>query len=393
MLRLVMTMLLIFAGLAPPSRVVAQTKPDEEIVWPLPPDPPRIRYEGILRSERDIGQRGSFLSRLRNNILGERDRISAVTRPWDVLVTPDSKIYVSNGTSSGILVFDPVEKSSEIFMGKGRGVIRKAMGMASDASGHIYVADPSSRRVVVLDAEGEFVRAYGGASLLLNPVDVALSPDETRVYVTDSYMHQVVVFNITGELVHRIGKAEGSLAEKAATKTDASHELSDPSVTAHGTGAPSDIVENRGAEAGSFRYPTFTAVARDGTIYVSDAMNFRIQAFDQDGTFRLEFGGMGDGPGRFARPKGLAVDSKGHVYVADGAFSNIQIFSAEGALLMAFCEGGPAEGQLNMPAGVTIDDQDRILVADRYNDRIQVFQFLHVDEASDTGAGDAGTAR
>ncbi|RMH18032.1 MAG: 6-bladed beta-propeller [Gemmatimonadetes bacterium] len=372
--------LLILALLAPaPAAVRAQDRTDdEEIVWPLPPDPPRVRYVGVLRSERDIGKKGSFLSRLRSGLLGERERLLAVTRPWDVHVAPDGKIYVTNGSPTGILVFDPDEKSSRLLQPRGRARLSKAMGITGDAEGNIFVADPSGRRVVAMTPEGDLIRAYGGAQVLLNPVDVALSRDGSKVYVADSYLHQVLIFDReSGELLERIGKNEGSLAEKTARKSSVAHGAEEAPADPHvATNEPSDLVENRGGGPGEFRYPSFLAVAPDGTLYVTDAMNFRVQAFTPEGEYKLEFGGMGDGPGRFARPKGLAVDSEGHIYVADAAFSNIQIFDADGRLLMAFAEGGNAEGQLNMPIGVTFDDRDRIFVADRYNDRIQVFEYL-----------------
>ena len=41
------------------------------------------------------------------------------------------------------------------------------------------------------------------------------------------------------------------------------------------------------------------AVAKDGTVYVADGTNHRIQAFKPDGTFIRQFGSFGTGPGEF----------------------------------------------------------------------------------------------
>ena len=78
------------------------------------------------------------------------------------------------------------------------------------------------------------------------------------------------------------------------------------------------------------------AVAGDGTVYVCDGLNARVQAFGRDGVFLRAFGQLGDAPGSFARPKGVALDRAGHVYVVDAAFNNVQIFEPDGRLLLAF---------------------------------------------------------
>ena len=68
------------------------------------------------------------------------------------------------------------------------------------------------------------------------------------------------------------------------------------------------------------------AVAADGTLYVLDSGNFRVQAFDREGTFLRAFGKAGVNTGNFARPRGIAVDDEGRIYVSDASFNNFQIF-------------------------------------------------------------------
>jgi len=292
---------------------------------------------------------------------------------------------VSGGTVGAILMLMPEQQEAQILAPEGPGALLKPMGLAGDSQDLLYVADATAARVVVLDPFMGFVRSYGSRDVFLNPVDVDVSPDGDRIYVVDSQLHQLVIFSREGELLRRVGKDEGDIGAKQTRMADAAHRLStasgseeeDASADAHaGTGEPSDMVENRGNGPGEFRWPAFLEVSADGTVYVSDGMNFRIQALDADGNFLREFGRQGDVAGAFARPKGVTVDREGHVYVVDAAFSNIQIFDAEGRLLLAFAEFGPGAGQLWMPSGITIDDQDRIFVADRYNDRVQVFEYL-----------------
>ena len=75
------------------------------------------------------------------------------------------------------------------------------------------------------------------------------------------------------------------------------------------------------------------AFARDGSFYVLDAGNRRIQHFAGDRTFLRAWGTVGNGPGQFNDPVGLAVDSDGNVHVLDDVRRVIDTFDADGNLL------------------------------------------------------------
>lgn len=358
--------------------------PDEAVVWPRPPEQTRIQYVGQMASDRDLGKQESFLDRLKDGLLGTEQAQLLTQRPFDVYANELGRVYVSNGATGALLVLEPQVHDAQVLVPSGAGELAKPMGLAGDRAGRLYVADPPQRRVVALDYSGNFVKAFGGTSVLLNPVDVAVSPDGEFVYVADSYLHQVVVFDRDGNLVRRIGKDEGDIARKELVRSkryadviDGLDHAVDDQSAAHGLELePADLTENRGVAPGEFRYPAFVEVAPNGTVYVSDGMNFRVQAFDAEGGYLHEFGRHGQTPGSFARPKGIAVDSENHVYVADAAFNNVQIFDDRGQLLLAFGGFGPGPGKLWMPIGLTIDSSDRIYVADRYNNRVQVYQYV-----------------
>jgi DNA-binding beta-propeller fold protein YncE len=68
-------------------------------------------------------------------------------------------------------------------------------------------------------------------------------------------------------------------------------------------------------------------VASDGSVYVTDTSNSRIQKFTSEGVFVTKWGTYGSGDGQFIKPRTVAVASDGSVYVVDGNNHRVQKFS------------------------------------------------------------------
>ncbi|MBI2061947.1 MAG: 6-bladed beta-propeller [Nitrospirae bacterium] len=331
------------------------------LVWPLPPDPPRIRYVRSLATSADLNDSPTFVERIKQLLVGVR-AVPVFTKPFGVC-SGKGRIFATDPSEGRVVVFD-MEKKKQYFLGQtGAHALARPHGCAVGPKEELYVVDRGLLRAMRYTPEGEFMAAYGGNEMFLNPIDAAVSPDGKRLYVSDSYLHQVLVFDPEGKLVLTIGK-QGKEPEPVPPG-------------AHG----SDRYWNRGSGEGEFNFPTYLALDKNGLLYVVDAMNFRIQIFDSSGAYVRSIGSLGRGFGNFARPKGIAVDADGNLYVADGAFNNVQIFNAEGQLLMFFGAVGHDPGQFWLPQGVAVEG-DRILVVDQYNHRLQVFELV----AADAGA-------
>ncbi len=365
-------------------RAHADAPAPAQLVWPAPPEQPRIRWAGALASERQLGRKASFFTRLKRSIAGTSlTGVYAISRPYDVTALDSMRVYLTDGVTPAVIVFDRAERKVEFLGADVAGGLAKPMGLGHDDRGYVYVADQAARRIVVFDERGRYARAFGGRELLVNPVDVAPDRAANRYYVVDSYLHQVVVFDSTGTVVARLGRNTGPVDTSSAGV--GTHGAIVPAETVSGPDSAAaspqrtrgrDVLDNRGAAPGEFRYPVSAAVGPDGKLWVADQLNFRVQAFDRAGGYLRSLGGVGTTPGSLARPKGVGVDSEGHVYIVDAAFNNIQVFDTEGRLLLVVGTGGPGLGELQLPIGLTVDRSDRIYVADRYNNRLAIYQYL-----------------
>ena len=111
----------------------------------------------------------------------------------------------------------------------------------------------------------------------------------------------------------------------------------------------------------------------NGTVYVADTGNDRVQVFHPNGTFARSFGSPGDGPGEFSGPTGIHVHRNGTVYVADTGNDRVQVFHPNGTFARSFGSPGDGPGEFSGPEDVHIKYDGTIVVADTGNDRLQFF--------------------
>lgn len=127
-----------------------------------------------------------------------------------------------------------------------------------------------------------------------------------------------------------------------------------------------------GSGTGQFNTPDDVALAPDGTLYVTDTFNHRIQHYSDVGTLLGGWGSLGTGNGQFNNPVGIAVAPDGSVWVTDNSNHRLQHFTAAGAWIATFGSFGNGTSQLFFPGGVDLDPAGNVYVADQGNRRIQV---------------------
>jgi len=198
--------------------------------------------------------------------------------------------------------------------------------------GQLYAADYWNDviRVYSLDT-GELIRSVGGAGTgpgqFRNPGGVAVGPTG-HIFVADFFNQRVQELTATGEFVRQWGT----------------------------TGEKGYIF------AGGFNYPIDVAVAADGTLFVADGYNDRVQVFGPDGDFVRKWGGpfginiRGDHFGWFRVPTGIAVGPEGRtVFVADQENNRVQKFTRGGEFLTAFGTSHEGPGYTESAVAVAPD--------------------------------------
>lgn len=316
--------------------------PFEPPVYPPAPAEPRFIFERTLLYNDDIEEM-TRAQRFRLLATGEARVSTGMVKPFDIAVQK-GKVYVSDSVQRAVLLFDiPGKRFSQIGTTQ-PGALSKPLGIDIGPNGHLFVADISALRIMEYDANGTFVRRMGSKETFTRPTDVAVSSDGTRLYVVDtggveSETHNVIVFDLaTGEAIKTIGQ--------------------------------------RGIKEGEFNLPLQITTSINGGWYIVDGGNFRVQAFNNDDSFKLAFGSIGRYPGQFARPKGIATDADGNVYVIDSAFGNVQIFNEAGELLMFMGQRSQSgiPGSYMLPSGIDIDEDGRIYIVDQFFRKVDIFR-------------------
>lgn len=202
-------------------------------------------------------------------------------------------------------------------------------------------ADPFEGKEIQLAPQKILGGVGSQAGQFQNPRDLAVAADGS-LYVVDSGNHRIQHLSPDGVVL----QVWGSFGDAAA-----------------------------GAMGGSFNQPWGIGIGPDGSVYIADTWNHRIQKFTPEGVFLTMWGyfGQGEAPQAFWGPRDVAVNAQGQVFVTDTGNKRVVVFDENGNYLAQFGGAGLLPGQLDEPVGIVIDREGLIYIADTWNQRIQVF--------------------
>lgn len=255
----------------------------------------------------------------------------------------------------------------------------------------ILVADNRNSRLLIVRLFAPGISPWNTSlcGLFTNPIDIATHWSTRNIFFADTDNHRILKF------------------------TPSSAPLPSWPCSAWG---------EFGSDKGQFNGPVALAIDNSsGDVYVSDKGNNRIQKFDGNGQFIMEYNNIsptgisvdlernvyasvaslhnvykftpdlklipqwdpqGTSAITFRYPHGITVDRKNDVYVVDSGHFEVKKFSKEGVHLLSWGGLGIGAGKFRLPYGITYDfNIQRIFVSDSSLHRIQVFNEdgTHVD--------------
>ncbi len=153
-----------------------------------------------------------------------------------------------------------------------------------------------------------------------------------------------------------------------------------------------------------FSYPMHVATSSDGsTVYMSDNQNCKVYIWPHNQTIpplNSSFCDPSCALNQMYLPSGLVVDQQGNVYVAQESCNNVVKWAGPNATAAVVVAGttnvaGSSSTQLNKPFGIDLDENKSALyVCDQTNQRIQKFLLntnstIGITVAGGNGAGSA----
>jgi len=224
-------------------------------------------------------------------------------------------------------------------------------GIQVAANGEIYVVDYWNQRVEygTLGSNGAIqgIQSFGargnpGTDDALNFAwGIAIQPGTGNIFISNRESNQVEVFSPTGATLAIDGK--------------------------------------NGSANGNFSFPQGLAFAPNGNLYVSDSGNNRIQEFAVTSsgglTWLASYGTAGSGSnalaGQLNQPTGIAFAPNGTLWVADTLNNRIQSMSPSGVWTAFHITTGTGSTKaFSVPWGVTVAPDGNIWVSDTGNNRI-----------------------
>ena len=220
---------------------------------------------------------------------------------------------------------------------------------------------PGASASLPVGGEGlELVATYDAGDIEgLDVIGYIEAAPDNYLYVVSAASSEVIVLDGKGQVVRRWGEPGTELGQ-----FDFQRDPADPANSVGGV-----------------------AVTENGTVYVVESGNKRVQRFNADGAADLVWGQRGTEDGEFLDPIGITVAPSGEVYVVDDERDDIQVFTRDGGYLKTIGRHGRRLGEMSFTGNIRFH-HGAIVNADFGNSRVQVW---HKQDGWISGFGEEGT--
>ncbi|WP_311951007.1 DUF6443 domain-containing protein [Mucilaginibacter terrae] len=291
------------------------------------------------------------------------------------------------------------------------------LGLGTDASGNIYVADTGNDRIRKVTPSGIVSTFAGGVtgyadgtgtSARFNHPSSTSTDASGNVYVGDQSNHRIRMISPSGVVSTRAGNGTAGYADYVSLSAsfnvpigiamDASGNLYVADTWNHRirkvaannmvstvAGSGGTGMNNGAALSSTFNYPTAVAVGPSNILYVLDRYNHAIRRIDASGNVTTLAGngsaGFADGSGgsaQFYYPTGMVIDGAGNLYVADEYNHRIRKVTPQGVVTtiagsgsIGNIEGTGTAAMFNYPYGIALDPNGNILTSELGSHKIR----------------------
>ena len=264
------------------------------------------------------------------------DNNGSMGQPWGIAFSQNGMWAVTDASKHCVYVFDQQDKPVVKFGSRGiiNGRFFSPYGVAFDADNNLYVVDGGNHRVQKFDVTGEYLLQFGSKGCsngqLSNPRGIAI---HKKVYVADCNNHRISVFKKNnGEFCCFINNEHLDAPYNISIdKNDLLFVVDHDQHSICSFTLEGEFVNKFGSEGkhwGQLNEPCGVFTDLNDCILVADSGNHRMLIFDKDGNCIHCIGSIaGSLAGKFNCPRGVALSSDGSIYITDSTNKRIQIFS------------------------------------------------------------------
>jgi tripartite motif-containing protein 71 len=261
------------------------------------------------------------------------------------------------------------------------------MGVTVDGSGNVWALDRYNQRVEEFNSGGTFLMQFGkrggGPNGMNYDRAIAYDPNDRTIYVADTDNQSIKKYDLSGNFICAVGVFGTGLGQFNEPQgldvgSDGTVYIADSlnqriQVLAPNSCTPSSTFGTKGTNPdGNFLFVRSVEVdPTDGTLWTVDQTLGVVEHFSTTGQWLNSFGSKGSATNQFNQPSDIVLDGN-YVFISDTATHNIKIWTKQGQFVEAYGGFGTALGKFKGPYGMAFAPDGNLYVMEQQNDRIQI---------------------